>query len=248
MAQGNSGSNVNISAIYIAVASAGTTISGNTISQQNGSGLSHGIYVAGGNANLTVTGNNINILNSLSNTRGIFAYAVGGNILSLTIAGNTIIGTSYAGVQLSQTTGFAVVVFTISGNVISGGASTSTPLFVNGAEYGTVTGNTCNAASTAALYVNGSTSVRYSANFLYSTGSPTMTTVGNCTGSVFDESNSVNGAIFNGASGLNVRQLAATTPSGWTVQSGDVIYNTTGTSPFAWQYNSSSGWVGLTLP
>jgi hypothetical protein len=230
----------------------GTTFTINAVVQD--AAMQTGIYVFTGlvsAANLTITGNIINIANVYDSTQGIAAYAHDYNIQTLTISGNTIQGCASGGISLQATSGNAIEVFTIAGNTISGGAATSVPLSISGAEYGSVTGNTLNALSTDALTVSGSTTVRISGNMMLSSGSQTASFSGTCTGSIFDESNSVNGTINNSASGLNVRQLGSATPTGWTSQAGDVIYNTSpgsSTWTFAWQYSASGTWVGLTIP
>lgn len=250
LAQGNA-SGATIAGIYIGDAPLGTTITGNTVSQQNGEGLTAGIFVTSGNSGLTISGNNINILNTLSSvqqTRGIMLHTASSNTQNVTISGNTVIGCSAYGISLeADTAGYGVAVFTISGNVVSGGASTTVPIYISGAEYGSVTGNSCNAAGTHALVLDSAWGVRCSANLLYSSGSQTISASGTCTGSFVDESNSVNGAIVNAGSGCNMRQLGSTTAAFTTAQPGDVVYNTAGSTPFAWQY-SGSAWVGLALP
>jgi hypothetical protein len=207
MAQGNTSGAI-IAGIYISAAPRGTTVSGNTVSQQRGQGLVAGIFIASGNANLTITGNNINILPSLSNVqRGILLYAGGGNIQNVTVSGNTILGCSARGISLEAAEGYGVQVFSICGNVVSGGGATTVPLYLAGGRFGSVSGNSCNASGAEALYVNGSTNVVYSANMLISSGRQTVGAAGTCTGSIFDESNSVNGVIDSSAMGLNVRQI-----------------------------------------
>lgn len=243
MAQENS-NEAPVAGIFIAAAPAGTTICGNSISQRRPGGLVAGIYVTSGNSNLTVTGNNINILpDSGRQTRGILLQTARSSSRNIAISGNTVIGCSSRGISFeAAASGFGIEAFAICGNVISGGDPTTIPLYLAGGRYGSVTGNICNAGSGAvALHVSGSQSVRYSGNILNSAGSQTLSTMGNCTGSVFDESNFVNGAINNSATGLNVRQAFRGAPTGWTLQAGDVIYNTAGSTPFASLWNGG-GW------
>jgi hypothetical protein len=157
-----------------------------------------------------------------------------------------VLGCALRGISFEAgTAGYGVEVFTICGNVISGGGSNAIPLYLEGGYYGSVTGNSCSAGSGApALYVDGSQAMRYSGNMLYSGSSRTVSATGTCTGSVFDESNFVNRAVDNGATGLNVRQIASARLPGWTLQVGDVIHNAAGSSPFAWQW-SGSGWLSV---
>jgi parallel beta-helix repeat protein len=253
MAQGN-GSGIPIAGIYINSAPTGTTITGNTINQQVSGGLNIGIYisppVSGGANNITISGNSINILNTLAGTRGIFVFAAGLDVRNLTVSGNTITGCSHRGICLEQTEGFAVANFTINGNTVSGGSCASLPIFVSSATHGTVTGNTALAATTTALWVSASTFVRYVGNSFITTGTTAVQTAGTCTGSVFDESNFVIGDVTNGGTGVHVRQLGTTCPDAGTYNQGDVVYNTAGVTPFAWQCTgagSPGAWTGLTL-
>lgn len=241
MAQGNA-NGAPVAGIFVAAVPAGTTICGNSISQRRPGGLVAGIYVTSGNSNLTVTGNNINILpGSGPQTRGILLRAANSGSRNITISGNTVIGCSSRGISFeAEASGSGIESFAICGNVISAGGPTTIPLYLEGGRCGSVTGNTCGADGGAvALCVIGSQAVRYGANVLNSAGRWALSTIGDCSGSVFDESNFVNGAIHNGAAGLNVRQAVSGTPNGWTLQAGDVIYNTTGSQPFASLWNGS---------
>jgi parallel beta-helix repeat protein len=207
MAQGNS-SRAPVAGIYVAAAPAGTTLCGNSIAQRQRGGLVAGIFVSSGNGNLTITGNNINIApESAPQTRGILLQTAGSSSRNITIAGNTVLGCSTRGVSFEAgTSGYGIEVFTISGNVISGGGPGTIPLYLEGARYGAVTGNSCSAGDSAvALFLRGSQFMRYSGNMLYSGGGATVSGTGNCMGSVFDESNFVDGAVNSDASGLRVK-------------------------------------------
>jgi putative cofactor-binding repeat protein len=261
MAQGNT-NGVNIAHIYIAGSPVGTTITGNTCSQQVSGGIGSGIYIScsfsAQAAGVTVTGNNVNILNMIPNTRGIYAHASGFNVQNLTISGNAVLGCSFRGITLEQAAGYAVKLFTLHGNTVSGGASTCVPISLSGALDGTVVGNVCNALTTKAMVLSASQNVRIGANSVRSTGTVIFQTAGTCTGSMFDESNSISsvaGAIDNSGVGCNVRYTATAAPSNGsnTAQKGDVAYNLTpmSSSQFAWACitgGTPGVWAALTLP
>lgn len=217
MAQENS-NGAPVAGIFIASAPAGMTICGNSISQQRKGGLVAGIYVTSGNGNLTITGNNINILpDSGPQTRGILLRTAKSSSRNIAITGNTVIGCSSRGISFEATAaGFGIDGFAVCGNVISGGGPAAIPLYLEGGRHGSVTGNACNAGGNAvALHVSRSQAVRFSGNVLNSAGGQTLSATGNCIGSVFDESNLVNGTVENSATGLIVRQPAASgTPTG----------------------------------
>jgi hypothetical protein len=238
MAQGNSGG-APIAGIYIAATPVGTTICGNSIGQRQSGGLVAGIFVASGNANLAITGNNINIRPEIApRTRGILLQTAGSSSKNVAITGNTVLGCSSRGISFeAESSAHGIESFTISGNVVSSDGATTVPLYLEGGYRGSVTGNSCTAGSEAmAVAIRGVRAARYSGNLLHSGSSQTLSATGRCDGSVFDESNFVNGAIHNGATGLNVRQAADGKPSGWTLQPGDVVYNSAGSSPFAWRW------------
>jgi len=206
MAQGNA-SGINICGIRIDLTPPGSSITGNTISQQvTPSGLTIGIHIPGGNSGLTITGNTLNILNTLAGTRGIFLFAVGANISNITVNGNTGLGCSSRGISCEQSGGFTVSNITINGNTVQGGSAASIPINVGNSVNGSVTGNTALATTVAALNVSASTGITYTGNRLSTTGTNAVTTTGACTGSLFDASNLLTGAVSNAATGFTIRQ------------------------------------------
>ena len=214
MAQGNS-TGAPVAGIYVAAAPAGTVICGNSIGQRQAGGLIAGIFVTSGNSNLTITGNNINMLPSAAaRARGILLQTGRSNSRNITISGNTVLGCSSRGISFeAETSGYGVDAFTISGNVIASGSPTAIPLYLSGARHGAVTGNSCSAgAAAAALSLTDSQFVCCSGNMFRSGGGATLSSTGDCAGSVFDESNLVSGAIDNRGTGLTVRQAARAGP------------------------------------
>jgi parallel beta-helix repeat protein/putative cofactor-binding repeat protein len=259
MAQGNA-HGLNIAHIYIVGSPAGTTITGNTCSQRVAGGIGSGIYLSCSTSaqaiGVTLTGNNVNILNTIANCRGIYAYASAFDVQNLTISGNVVLGCSYRGIALEQAKGYAVRMFTVNGNTVSAGASTCVPIHISGGAHGAVAGNVCNALGAEAMILSACRNVRISGNCVTSTGTVIFRTAGACPGSSFDESNSISsiaGAIDNSGTGCNVRYTAAAIPSGGsnTAQKGDVAYNLTATSSFAWACTTGGTpgtWTAVTLP
>jgi hypothetical protein len=252
MAQGNANSIV-MAGINIISSPPGTVVTGNLVSQQTGFTGYNGIEVQGGNTGVTITGNTVNILNTIAGTRGILALANGANLQNVTINGNTVYGCSFRGISVEQSGGFATQVFTITGNTASNGVATTIPISVTNASLGAVNGNTCNAATTTALNVSAVTGTSFSGNMLTSTGGTTASLAGVCTGSLFDDSNVINGGVANSATGLQAKQRTAVSPQTLAFASmiGDLSTNTAGATPWGWMCTATGTpgtWTALTLP
>lgn len=258
MAQGNT-HGVNIAHIYVAGSPVGTTITGNTCSQRVAGGIGSGIYLSCTTSaeatGITVTGNNVSLLSTITNSRGIYAYANAFDVRNLTISGNVVLGCSYRGISLEQAKGYAVKMFTVNGNVVTGGHSSCVPIHISGGIHGAVVGNVCNALTAEAMILSAAKNVRLSGNCMLSTGTVVFQTVGDCTGSLVDESNSISstaGSINNSGTGCNVRYTTATVPSSGrnTAQKGDVAYSLAASPSFAWACTAGGtpgAWSALTL-
>jgi hypothetical protein len=252
MAQTN-GNAIVMGGINIISTPPGTVVTGNLVSQQTGFTGYNGIYVQGGNSGCTVTGNTVNILNTIASTRGIYAVANGANLTNVTITGNTVLGCSSRGITAEQSGGFTVNNLTVNGNTVTGGGASSVPLNITSVNGGSISGNTASATTTNALVVSAATNVSFSGNMLTSTGGTTVNLAGTCTGSLFDDSNVINGGVANSATGLQAKQRTAVSPQTLAFASmiGDLSTNTAGATPWGWMCTvtgTPGTWSGLTLP
>jgi len=256
----NAGPSFGLAGIYVSSIPVGSTISGNLISQQVPVGANVGysaIELNPGGQGTTVNGNSINVLNTIAGTRGIFLFANGGNLQNVVLSGNLIAGCSGKHISLEQNGGFVNTVCSIVGNVCSNGGASCTPINITASVSITVAGNSCNANTTQALVISGSTSVRVTGNLLATSGSGLINTAGTCTGSFIDESNSgmTITNVNNAGTGSMVSFYAGATPqgAGGTWQQGDTaIYNVPGAaSQDRWRCTTggtSGTWTALTLP
>lgn len=208
----------NFYGIKVTGCNTGGTIVGNTVSLQTGTPRA-GIYVIN-SSNVTVTANNINIATGITGTEGIFIFASGATYGNISVTGNTVVGCSFRGIAIDQTSG-AISGFAISGNIVTGGSALSIPLGIVLASNGAVTGNTAIATTVAAMLINTSTGIRIANNYLSSTGTNPFSSAAACTGSYFDKSNIWNGNMNNAGTGLIVEWLGSTVPSVGTWAVGD---------------------------
>ena len=267
MAQGNA--NAGTAGIYIAGFPPGSTITGNLISQQVSAKLGSGIYlstnllssVVYAPENVTLSANVINLLPTLTTTRGIYIYSNGASAQSITITGNTVTGASYRGITLETNGGYPTEIFTIAGNTVSGGGASSIPLNVLLGAYGTITGNSLNANTVAAVNVSAATYTRMSGNMCLTTGTAAFVTASVNTGSLADESNLFSSsagvgtvAVNNAGTGFNVRSTGGTyavKPAAGTAALGDyaAVLDGSATGFFAWVCSTApTTWTGITIP
>jgi hypothetical protein len=263
MAQGNTNA-VTIAGICLIGLAAGSTVAGNTLSQQVATSVVYaGIYLApgnlGGGNNLAITGNNISILNTIASTRGIMAFANGtGEISGLSITGNIVNGCNYGGISLEQlSSSYTVDNVTIAGNTIFGGGSSNIGirLQATGSSVVALSGNNVTTEAGLALYISGTEYVQVTGGMLNSSGAFAVQTTGTCSGGSMSESTillagsiSGNAAANNSGTGFNLRQLGSAAPTGGsTAQAGDVMINPAGTNPAFW-LNTTTGSPGAWVP
>lgn len=189
----------------------GGVISGNTISFNNFA-PDYGIYVLN-SSNVAITGNNINIIPALGTTRGIYVNAAGATQSGIAITGNTINGCSFRGIALEGNGGFFITNFTISGNSVQIGSTLCIGIAVSSVVSGAIANNNVSCPSAAALSINTATTVRVTGNNFFSAGAISISTVGTCTGSYFDKTNSWNVSLNNAATGLIVEYFSSVNPN-----------------------------------
>jgi hypothetical protein len=237
----------------LAVSCAGAVlIEGNSINHPAANTTGSAIKV-NGSSNVSVQGN---VIYSPSTASAILIQAEADNVSNISICGNNI-RHSGAGVTFYSTSGGLFQKILLNGNT----CITSSPnacFSLSNISAGSVANNslsngaatTCTASACAQTMLTGNTIAGASALAFAASGA--------CSGSFVDRSNYMSSesgarlgqaAISNATAGMHVEQLGIAPPSFGTARLGDVIQNSSGSAPFAWQCTaagSPGAWTGLT--
>ena len=207
--------------IYVVSSSNGCNVIGNRIRMPANTTGSGGVYI-NASSNVLVNGNNINITPTTGNTvDGIFVNPLSA-INNIVISDNTITGGNAYAIRFYSGTSSSSGV-SINGNAAYGGGTTAGGLQLASIIGGVVTGNNCSQTTANSINVTNCTYLRIANNYLTTTGSSAVATLGTCTGSYFDKTNYWSGTMSNGATGLIVEQLNNAAPAAGTWAVGDRI-------------------------
>jgi parallel beta-helix repeat protein len=237
--------------IYITNSSSGGSITGNTILQlsNNTTGSPIGANQA---SSVAVTGNTI--INQ--SAQPSIQFNASSSQSNWNVYGNNVNG-SGTGLQVFVTGSPTLSNVAIGGNTFIGGGAVNGMLLQNFA-IASVNGNTVQTGAAAAVQMNNCTQTRFSGNsFNCASNQYVFVTSGTCASSMLDESNYLQAtgggitlganAIDNAATGCNCRSTLSGIPGAGVASGGDVSYNLSGSSPFAYEYIGGT-WTGLTIP
>lgn len=207
----------------------GAAVTGNTIIQPASNTTGDALRIANSD-NVSVSANTIENLNTTTNQCGIFIAALGQNCSNITVSGNTVLGGFNTQIRTNQTGGFSITGLSLMGNMVTGGGTACVPLTFDTSSVSNVlvSGNTFRANTVTAISQNACQSIRYTCNFVISSGTVALTTAGVNTGSFYDYSNTGTGAgagISNAGTGFIVEALGTGAPAAGTWAVGDTIRN-----------------------
>jgi parallel beta-helix repeat protein len=242
------------SGILVVSCAGAVLIEGNSVNQPVANKTGSAIKV-NGSSNVSVQGN---MIYSPSPGSGILVQAESDDVSNISTCGNTV-RHSGAGVTFYSTSGGLFRQVLINGN----SCVTSSPnacFSLSNVSTGTVSHNTlANGASTTCV-ATACTQTMFTGNTMAGASTFAFEARGTCTGSFVDKSNYMGSesgtrlgqsAIANGATGMHVEQLGIAAPAFGTAMLGDVIYSTSGSTPFAWQCTATGSpgtWIELALP
>lgn len=238
----------------LAVSCAGAVlIEGNSINHPLANTTGSAIKV-NGSSNVSVQGN---MIYSPSTASTILVQAESDTVSNISICGNSI-RHSGVGVTFYSTSGGLFQRILLNGNTCI--TSSSNACFsLSNISTGTVANNsltngaatTCTASSCMQTMLTGNTMAGCSTLAFAASGASS--------GSFVDRSNYMSSeggarlgqaAISNNTTGMHVEQLGISPPTFGTARLGDVIHNSSGTTPFAWRCTaagSPGAWTGLAL-
>jgi parallel beta-helix repeat protein len=243
--------------ICVASSANGANIVGNMVRMPANTTGSAAINILG-SSNVVCTDNAIDITPVTGTTVDGIDVNLTTSQNNVVISNNRITGGNARGIYITSGGAPTLTTATISGNILSGSGGGANGIDVMNLIGVTITGNNVNTTTNKALNIATCTQTRVSNNVLITTGTTAVATSGTCTGSILDESNYLSSsagtqlnAVSNAGTLLNMRQLGTIAPTSGTQILGDVVYSTTGVSPFAlWctAAGSPGTFTGLTIP
>jgi hypothetical protein len=177
------------------------------------------------------------------------------NVSNISICGNTV-RHSGAGLTFYSTSGGLFQRILVNGNC----CVTSSPnacFALSNISTGTVANNSLTNGASTTCVASACTQTVFTGNTIAGASTLAFAATGACTGSFVDKSNHLSSGtgarlgqsvMSNEATGMHVEQLGILAPSFGTAGLGDVIYNTSGSTPFAWQCTAAGSpgtWTGL---
>ena len=205
-----------------------------------------------GSSNVSVQGNTIY---SRSAASGILVQAERDNVSNISICSNTV-RHSGAGLTFYSTGGGLFQRTLINGNSCI--TSSPNPCFsLSNISTGTVANNSLTNGASTTCVASACTETMFTGNTMVGAATVAFAASGTCTDSFVDKSNYMaaasgarrgQSAILNDATGMHVEQLGTVAPSVGSAGLGDVIYNTSGYTPLAWQCTAAGSpgtWTGV---
>jgi parallel beta-helix repeat protein len=236
----------------LAVSCAGAVlIEGNSINHPLANATGNAIKV-NGSSNVSVQGNTIY---SPSTASAILVQAATDNVSNISICGNSM-RHSGAGVTFYSTSGGLFQKILLNGN----SCITTSPnacFSLANISAGTVANNSLTNGASTTCTASACMQTMFTGNTMAGASTLAFAASGACSGSFVDRSNYMSSesgarlgqaAISNETAGMHVEQLGISPPSFGTARLGDVIHNSSGPTPFAWQCTaagSPGAWTGL---
>lgn len=207
----------------------GGSITGNVMRMPASNITGDGIRIVNSN-NVSCSSNIILNNNTTTNQICISVWAQGAACSNIVIANNTLNGGFLAQLRTIQTLGNVITGLVINGNMMTGGGAGCIPLTLDGtsAQNVLISNNNIRANTVAAISQNACTSVRYTNNFVVSSGAVTLSFSGANTSGFYDKSNVGSGAgaaISNTGTGLIIEQFGTAVPAAGTWAVGDTVIN-----------------------
>jgi len=211
--------------ILLTGVAAGASVVGNSITQPQANSTGNALQVVN-SFDVGVYGNTISQLNTTTQD-GIVVEALGASSGAITVANNIVSG-GLNGIRTIQSGGNTITGLIVEGNHVTGCGGGSLVFDSGTVTNGLVANNNLRGTTNPAISQTACTSVRYSNNFVVSSGSVIVSFSGANTGSSYDKSNvgsGIGAGVSNAGTGLQVEQYGGTSPAAGTWAVGDRIVN-----------------------
>jgi len=207
----------------------GIVCASNTVNMPAVNANGDGIKIAN-SSNVVVKGNTITLVTTTQPQIGISLFAQGAANTNISVADNTITGGHSSQIRMIQSGGSSNTGVSITGNHLTGGDASCIPLVFDtlAAQNVLVANNNIRSSGPPAIQQTSCSAVRYSNNFVLSSGAIALSFNGANIGGFYDKSNTgtgLDGAVLNQGTGMIIHQfgLAAPVAGVWAV--GDTVRN-----------------------
>jgi hypothetical protein len=233
------------SGILIISMPGGCVVNGNVVrmpSSNNGTGpgggslAGQGISVSG-SSNVTISSNQVRHNGPQD---GILVQAPAANLKNIKVVGNGVITAAGNPIRFDRTAAFVMTLVTIAANTVETPSNTPNAITCAGLDLASVTGNAGGCGTQPALAFSACTNTRVANNSLNSNGTTGVTMANTCTGSYYDKSNLIPGAVANTSTGFLYEQFGDAAPATGSAIIGDRIERKTATvgGPKGWRCTS----------